>query len=78
MARPPPVVDLIRSGRWDEAHRLAQADGSAAGSWLHGILHLIEGDEENARYWYRRAGRACPGVDAAERELTGWEAEARA
>jgi hypothetical protein len=26
--------------------------------WLHGIVHLMEGDHDNARYWYRRAGRA--------------------
>lgn len=24
----------------------------------HGIVHLMEGDTSNARYWYRRAGGA--------------------
>jgi hypothetical protein len=31
------------------------------GAWVHGYLHRKEGDEGNAGYWYRRAGRmvAC-------------------
>ncbi|GAB4357612.1 MAG: hypothetical protein Kow00114_09320 [Kiloniellaceae bacterium] len=44
-------------GEWDAAHRLAQDDGSAEGAWVHAHLHRIEGDEGNAGYWYRRAGR---------------------
>ncbi len=27
------------------------------GSWIHALLHLIEGDEGNAGYWYARAGK---------------------
>ena len=27
---------------------------------VHAYLHRIEGDEENAGYWYRRAGVAVP------------------
>ncbi len=44
-------------GEWDNAHRLAQDDGSAEGAWVHAHLHRIEGDEGNAGYWYGRAGR---------------------
>jgi len=43
---------------WDAAHRIAQDDGSAEGAWVHAHLHRVEGDEANAGYWYRRAGRA--------------------
>lgn len=25
--------------------------------WLHAVLHKIEGDESNSRYWYRRSGQ---------------------
>jgi len=42
---------------WDEAHRIAQDDDSAEGAWVHAHLHRVEGDEANAGYWYRRAGR---------------------
>jgi len=44
-------------GEWDLAHRLAQDDGSAEGAWVHAYLHRVEGDEGNAGYWYRRAGK---------------------
>jgi hypothetical protein len=30
------------------------------GFWAHGIVHLLEGDVGNARYWFRRAGRPFP------------------
>jgi hypothetical protein len=26
----------------------------AIADWLHAVLHKIEGDDGNARYWYRR------------------------
>jgi hypothetical protein len=39
------------------------------GAWLHGIVHTLEGDLDNARYWCRRAGRAFPGPDAVREEL---------
>ena len=26
-------------------------------AWVHAHLHRVEGDDANARYWYRRAGR---------------------
>ena len=44
-------------GEWDAAHRLAQSDKGAAGAWVHAYLHRVEGDEGNAGYWYRRAGK---------------------
>ena len=42
---------------WDTAHRIAQDDDSADGAWVHAYLHRVEGDEGNAGYWYRRAGK---------------------
>ncbi|MGD9538683.1 MAG: hypothetical protein AB7P52_15420 [Alphaproteobacteria bacterium] len=44
-------------GGWDEAHRLVQDEASADAAWVHAHLHRIEGDLDNAGYWYRRAGR---------------------
>jgi hypothetical protein len=29
-------------------------------AWIHAYLHRKEGDEGNAGYWYRRAGKKMP------------------
>ena len=42
---------------WRRAHELAQRnEGVVLYDRLHALVHRIEGDEANARYWYRRAG----------------------
>ena len=46
-----------RAGHWDEAHDVAQDIHTPTGSWIHALLHLIEGDTGNAGYWFRKAGR---------------------
>ena len=30
---------------------------TAPASWIHAVLHKIEGDSSNSLYWYRRAGK---------------------
>lgn len=44
-------------GNWEASHDIAQEMGNTLGSWLHAYLHRKEGDEFNAGYWYRQAGR---------------------
>ena len=69
------AVALLEQGEWEAAHDIVQKDGSALGSWAHGIVHVMEGDLRNAGYWYRRAGRALPdGVDA-QAEVAALKAE---
>lgn len=51
------AVDLALSGDWDAAHAVAQRfESNANANWLHALLHKIEGDEGNSRYWYHRSG----------------------
>ncbi len=51
------ALDRLEAGDWDGAHGIAQDDAKALGAWVHALLHRIEGDPANARYWYGRAGR---------------------
>ncbi len=45
-------------GEWDRAHILVQDDESQDAAWVHAHLHRVEGDLDNAGYWYRRAGKS--------------------
>jgi hypothetical protein len=60
------ALAYLDQGNWDAAHRIVQADESAEGRWIHGIVHVMEGDLDNARYWYRRAERTFSENIAAE------------
>jgi hypothetical protein len=51
------ALALIAAGDWDGAHTLVQDDASPKAAWVHAHLHRIEGDEDNARYWYGKAGK---------------------
>ena len=44
-------------GDWQAAHGIVQAEDDSDSAWVHAWLHRVEGDLENARYWYARAGR---------------------
>ena len=63
------AADLLAQGDWQRAHVIAQEDESQTGCLIHGIVHVLEGDLDNARYWYRRAGREFPKVFSIESEL---------
>lgn len=54
----PKAVRLLERGDWQGAHKIVQEDEeSPLACWAHGIVHVMEGDLPNARYWYRRAKR---------------------
>jgi hypothetical protein len=63
------AVELLEAGAWQQAHEIVQEDKSALAAWLHGIVHTLEGDLENAQYWYRKADRVFRGPDAVGEEL---------
>ncbi len=44
-------------GDWKRAHRPAQAQDDKASAWVYAHLHRAKGDNANAGYWYRRAGK---------------------
>jgi hypothetical protein len=43
---------------WDKAHDIVMSEEGADCAWVHAYLHRVEGDRDNARYWYRQARRA--------------------
>ena len=60
-----PAIDLALDDQWDAAHETAQRyEADATAQWIHAVLHKIEGDLSNSRYWYRHAGR----LDWADKE----------
>lgn len=63
------AVALLQAGDWQAAHEIVQPQASTLAAWLHGIVHTLEGDLDNARYWYRKAGRPFPGPGAVQQEL---------
>jgi hypothetical protein len=43
--------------KWDKAHTIVMNEEGADCAWVHAYLHRLEGDDDNARYWYRQAQR---------------------
>jgi hypothetical protein len=53
------ALSLLAAGDWKGAHEMVQDDTSAAAAWVHAYLHRVEGDLDNAGYWYRKAGKTA-------------------
>ena len=71
-----PQVELLRAidhalaGEWDAANQIVQRhEDDATASWIHAVLHKVEGDLGNARYWYNRANRLAHAADEPRKEL---------
>ncbi|ARV20718.1 hypothetical protein AEP_03801 [Curvibacter sp. AEP1-3] len=67
------VLQDLHVGRWNAAHDLVQKDDSMLGAWLHGILHLQEGDLEDAENWYNRAARHFRSRGSLQEEIALFE-----
>src|SRR5438105_15553344 len=68
--RPPAELGAALTGLWwagkddwDKAHKIVMDEGGKDCAWVHAYLHRVEGDLENARYWYKQAGK--PAVSGA-------------
>ncbi|MGM9491956.1 hypothetical protein [Ideonella sp. YS5] len=68
------IAELMREGHWKEAHDPVQRDDSALAAWLHGLLHVQEGDLEDAEYWYDRAGRHFRSRGSLAQEIESFQA----
>ena len=65
----------LEAGDWKAAHEIVQEDEeSPLSCWAHGIVHIMEGDLANARYWYRLAKRDFPDELDVRREVAALKA----
>jgi hypothetical protein len=67
------AAKLMEAGDWQAAHRIVQDGESELACWGHGIVHAMEGDHDNARYWYRRARRRFSGAEAVATEIAAFK-----
>ena len=72
------AIDLALSGEWNAAHQIVQQYEDTTAAWIHAVLHKIEGDQDNSRYWYRRAGQLEHFPDEPKAELEGIRKEVAA
>jgi hypothetical protein len=77
---PPGLVPALvalwwaQNNDWDRAHTIVMKEQSREAAWVHAYLHRVEGDADNAAYWYGQAEKpVAAGALAAE-----WQAIATA
>ena len=70
------AVEKALTGDWQAAHAIVQDhDGDDFASWIHAVVHRMEGDLDNARYWYGRCRRELREGVSTEAELREIKAE---
>jgi len=70
------AVELALAGDLDAAHEIVQQyESDATASWIHAVIHKLEGDLGNSRYWYRHAGRLDHVADEPQAELATIKAD---
>lgn len=65
------AVAKALAGDWPAAHVMVQdpSETDAAAAWIHAVVHRMEGDVSNARYWFARCGRPLRPNVSTEDEL---------
>ena len=51
------LLAQLQAGNCQAAHDGVQRHQGLLAAWLHGLVHLQEGDLEDAENWYDHAGR---------------------
>ena len=69
------AIELALAEKWEAAHEVVQQyEDDTTAAWIHAVLHKIEGDPGNARYWYRRADQMSHVADEPRAELAAIKA----
>jgi hypothetical protein len=59
----------LRRGSWEKAHAIVMDLRDKLAFRMHGLVHRVEGDLVNARYWYKKAGVRFAKSKRANQEL---------
>jgi len=71
------AIDAALAGKWDRAHAIVQqAESDPLACWIHAVLHKIEGDAGNSRYWYARTTHSYGDFTDPQQELAAIRKEA--
>ena len=64
------ALQAALEGEWNKSHNIAQDYSDTTANWIHAVLHKIEGDVWNSKYWYARtAGKNYEDFSDATAEL---------
>ncbi len=63
------AVNLALKDEWAAAHEIVQDLSDPTACWIHAVLHKIEGDASNSRYWYARSRHAYEEFTNPQEEL---------
>ena len=63
------AIFYILKDNWDMAHETVQKLNTAIAYQFSAYLHRVEGNQDNASYWYRRA-KMEPTIASLETELS--------
>jgi hypothetical protein len=63
------ALERLLAHDWPAAHALVQELDDPIGWRIHGLVHRIEGDLANSRYWYGKAGATLDPARSVEDEI---------
>ena len=69
------AIQFALDGQWDQSHQIVQEINTNHSNWIHAVLHKIEGDESNSRYWYAQTDHDFLDFDDPNQELKAIQSE---
>ena len=69
------AISAALAGDWQRAHNIVKDYDDPFACWIHAVLHKIEGDAGNSRYWYSRTTHSYGEFSDVEGELAAIKRE---
>jgi len=63
------ALERLLANDWPTAHALVQELEDPIGWRIHGLVHRMQGDLANSRYWYQKAGATLDPARSIEDEI---------